>query len=312
MTATATAQPAKATARLLVDAGEITLADALTVVPTQPVLSSLSPNKLYLGQGTVDVAISGSNFTDKSTLQINNNPVTVQHKSNEQLKASIETPSNPTDLSFKVLTPDPFNEGQNLISNELILTVVKGQLTIDPKTLTLTKGLNKTISVTLPYPAAGDGMTVDLASSASTVGNVPATVVIPAGQTSASFDFAATNTGNTTITASKIGFLSAQVQVTVTPPPALTLLPSQLSLGLIRTVEVSVQSNVVAGAGGITVALASSNTGVVTVPPSVTIPAETAQPIFLLSLGLKAKHQLLRQQTNLNQALPQWWCVQRH
>jgi trimeric autotransporter adhesin len=283
VTATQTAQVGNTTVRMMVDAGEINLADAITVVPTQAILSNLSPNKLYLGQGTVDITINGSNFSDKSTLQVNNAATTVQYQSATQLKASIATPTTATNLLFKVLTPDPFNEDQELISNELILPVVQGQISLSPTTLTATKGFTKTLTVTLPYPAGANGLTLDLVSSVTAVGSVPATVSIPAGQTTATFTFTATDAGTTTITASKVGFLSGQALATVVPPPTLSFTPNSLILGVGRTATVTVQSSVPAGASGLNITLSSSNTGVATVPATVTISAGNSSTTFTVT-----------------------------
>ncbi|MDD5411959.1 MAG: hypothetical protein PHF31_11195 [Methylobacter sp.] len=219
VTASATADLGKTLARVLVDAGEVLVAEALTVVPTQPILSNLNPNKLYLGQDVVDVSVNGSNFSNPSIVQVNGSTITSQYQSATKLLASITTPATAGNLLVKVLTPDPFHEGQNLTSNELVLPVVQGQLVLSPSTIMATKGFTKTVTLTLPYPAGSNGVTVDLVSSVPAVGTVPTTLAIPAGQTTATFTFTATDVGNTVITASKVGFVSGQAKATVVPPP---------------------------------------------------------------------------------------------
>ena len=283
VTASATADLGKTLAHVLVDAGEVLVADALTVVPTQPILSNLNPDKLYLGQGVVDVSVNGSNFNNLSTVQVNGSTITSQYQSATKLLASITTPATAGNLLVKVLTPDPFHEGQNLTSNELTLPVVQGQLALSPSTITATKGFTKTVTLTLPYPAGSNGVTVDLVSSVPAVGTVPTTLAIPAGQTTATFAFTATDVGNTVITASKVGFLSGQAQVTVMPPPTLTLTPGQLTLGVGRTASLTVQSSVPASASGLTVNLSSTNTGSATVPASLTIPSGSSSETFTVT-----------------------------
>jgi trimeric autotransporter adhesin len=283
VTAEATAEIGKTIARLLVDAGEIAIADAITIVPTQPILSNLSPPKLFLGQGVVDVTINGSNFSNQSIVQLNNTTIPAQYQSSTKLQTSITTPQTEATLSVKVLTPDPFHEGQYLSSNELILPIVSGQLALNPTTVTATKGTTKTFTLTLPYPAGTDGIIANVVSSVPAVGNVPSTITIPAGQTTATFTFTATDVGNTAVTVSKAGFISAQAQVTVTPPPTLTLTVSQLTLGVGRTTSVTLQSSIPAGGSGLNVTLNSSNTGVATVPVSITLPAGSNSATFTVT-----------------------------
>ncbi|MFI3221706.1 MAG: hypothetical protein QX191_01590 [Methylococcaceae bacterium] len=278
--ATATAAIGASAAIILVDAGEIIVADALTVVPTQPVLTSLSPATLYLGQGVVDVQVNGTNFTSLSTVLVNNVAVATQYQSATGIRASITTPTNAANLLVRVQTPDALHVGQNLISNELVLPAVMGQLVLSPTPITATKGFTKTVTLTLPYPAVVGGTTVDLVSSVPAVGNVPTTVTIPAGQTSATFTFTATEVGSTVVTASKLGFISGPVPITVAPPPTLTLAPNQLTLGVGRTASVTLQSSVPAGISGLAVNLSSNNISIATVPASLTIPAGSSSVTF--------------------------------
>ncbi|WP_036252874.1 IPT/TIG domain-containing protein, partial [Methylobacter sp. BBA5.1] len=281
--AAATAAIGPAQASFLVDAGEIKVADALTVVPTQPILSSLDPSTLYLGQGMVDVMVNGTNFTSESSVQVNGGAVPTQFQSATQLKASIDTPASAGNLHVRLQTPDSVNAGQYLMSNELLLPVVPGQLLLSPSTLTAPKGSTKTITLTLPYPAAAGGVTVDLVSSVPTVGAVPSTLMIPAGQMSASFTFNAANVGNTVVTASKLGFTSGQAQISVVPPPTLKLEPTSLTLGVGRTASLTIHSSVPAGTSGLSVALSSSDSGIATVPASVVIPEGAKSATFTVT-----------------------------
>lgn len=281
--ASTTAAIGSTLARFLVDAGEIEVADALTVVPTQPVLSSLYPSTLYLGQGMVDVIVSGTNFTSESTVQVNGGAVPTLFQSVIQLKASIDTPSSADYLHIRLQTPDSLNVGQDLMSNELLLPVVPGQLALSPSTITAFMGSNKTITLTLPYPAKAGGVTVDLVSSVPTVGSVPPSLTIPAGQSSASFTFNADNVGDTVITASKLGFISGQAQIAVVPAPTLTLEPTSLILGEGRNALVTIKSSIPAGKSGLSVNLSSSAPGVATVPASIVIPEGASSATFTVT-----------------------------
>ena len=283
VTAEGTAEIGKTIARLLVDAGEINIADALNVVPTQPILSNLSPPKLFIGQGMVAVAINGSNFSNQSTVQVSNTTVVSQYESATKLQTNITTPETIANLAVKVLTPDPFHEGESLVSNELSLPVIKGQLSISPAAVTVTQGTAKTFTVTLPYPAGTNGIVLNVVSSVPSVGTVPSTVTVPAGQTTATFDFAATLANSTVVTVSNNNFNSTQANVTVIPPPTLALTASQYTLGVGRTAQVTVHSSVPADGSGLNITLNNSNTGVVTVPPTITIPAGANSATFTVS-----------------------------
>jgi hypothetical protein len=274
--------------RLQVDAGEIRMADAFTVLQPQPTLTGLNPSTLYQGQGTVDVVANGRNFTSQAAVLVNGAAVTTQFQSATQLSASINAPAAAGNLPVRVRTPDPLNAGQYLTSNELALSVVPAQLVLNPATVSVAKGFAKTFTLTLPYPAPTGGLTFNLVSSVPTVATVPATLTVPEGQTSASFQLSATDVGSTVVTASKSGFIGGQSLITVVPPPTLTLTPAQLTLGVGRTAELTIQSSVPAGASGLTITLSSSNSAVATVPASATISVGASSvtvPVTTVAIG---------------------------
>jgi hypothetical protein len=272
-----------ASLRLLTDAGEATLANALTVAQVQPILSSLAPASIYAGQGTVDMTINGSNFTNQTTVLINAVPVPTQFVSVTQMRASVSAPAASGNLQVRLRTPDSLNAGQYLTSNELVLAAIVPQLALAPSTASVVNGSSKTFTLTTPYAAPAGGLAFNLVASIPSVATVPASVVVAEGQTSATFQLNATGLGNTAVTASRTGFTSAQAQVTVVPPPTLTLTPGALTLGVGRTAEITVQSSVAAPAGGLVVSLSASAPGIATLPDSVTIPAGATTAKFTVS-----------------------------
>jgi hypothetical protein len=272
-----------ASLRLLTDAGEATLANALTVAQVQPILSSLAPASIYAGQGTVDMTINGSNFTNQTTVLINAVPVPTQFVSVTQMRASVSAPAASGNLQVRLRTPDSLNAGQYLTSNELVLAAIVPQLALAPSTASVVNGSSKTFTLTTPYAAPAGGLSFNLVASIPSVATVPASVVVAEGQTSGTFQLNATGLGNTAVTASRTGFTSAQAQVTVVPPPTLTLTPGALTLGVGRTSEIAVQSSVAAPAAGLTVSLSASAAGIATLPDSVTIPAGATTAKFTVS-----------------------------
>lgn len=258
---------------VLADAGEATLAGALNLIQSQPVLAGVSPATLYAGQGAVAVALSGRNFNAQSTLLVDGTAVATQFVSPTQLGATLMAPAVAGNLRLRLRTPDPVNAGQNLESNELTLPVAAGQLVLSPSSVSVVKGRSETITLTLPFVAPAGGVAVNLASNASATASVPATVTIPEGQSSASFVLNAVELGGATITASRAGSSPAYVTVSVIRPPTLTIVPASMTVGVGRPYDATIESNVAAGAGGIEVALQNSNPAAVSVPASVVIPA---------------------------------------
>lgn len=258
---------------VVADAGEATLAGALNLIQSQPVLAGASPATLYAGQGAVAVTLSGRNFNAQSTLLVDGAAVATQFVSPTQLGAMLTAPAVAGNLRLRLRTPDPVNAGQNLESNELTLPVAAGQLVVSPSSVNVVKGRSETITLTLPFVAPAGGVAVNLASNASATASVPATVTIPEGLSSASFVLNAVELGGATITASRAGSSPAYVTVSVIRPPTLTIVPASMTVGVGRPYDATIESNVAAGAGGIEVALQNSNPAAVSAPASVVIPA---------------------------------------
>ena len=268
--------------RLLVDAGEASLPNGVSVTRLQPTLSAVTPSPVYLGQGTVSVLLTGRNFTAQSQAEVNGALVGTEYQSATQLRATVAVPASAGTLTIRLRTPDPLAPGQDLLSNPLLLPVVAAQLALTPASASVAKGFLKTFSVTLPYAAPAGGLNIDLVSSVPTVASVPSTLTLPAGQSSADFQLNAIGLGTTAVTASKPGFISSQAQVTVVPPPTLTLTPGAITLGVGRSADVIVQSNAPAGPAGIAVVLSISDGAVASIPTQVAIPAGANAATFTL------------------------------
>ena len=181
------------------------------------------------------------------------------------------------------LTIVPINDGVPEPNETIILTVLSnaahgvganGSDTVTiadgVTTLTLTLPLTplagtSTGTVTLPSPAPIGGTTVNLSSANTSILTVPASVVIPAGQTSIPFTISGIALGSTTITATSPPLVSATNNAAVTNN-ALTI--GNLTLGPTATGNVPVSLSTVAPAGGVTVILTSSNPAVATISPA--------------------------------------------
>ncbi|PYN90011.1 MAG: hypothetical protein DMD87_03420 [Candidatus Rokuibacteriota bacterium] len=150
---------------------------------------------------------------------------------------------------------------------------------------------SSTGTVTLSAAAPAGGAAIILTSSNPAVATVPASVVVPAGATSADFTVS-TNpvpVGASTTVAIRglYGGALSSATLTVTLASALSALslnPSSVPGGAasIGTVTLSAA----APAGGAEVPLSSSNAAVATVPASVTVPAGSTSANFTVSTSL--------------------------
>lgn len=107
--------------------------------------------------------------------------------------------------------------GQSVtISNSTLLTVqAPGALTLSAPVTALQPGLGTTVTINSPDPAPSGGLQVSLTQSGTGSGVFPATVVVPAGQNSASFTFTASAAGSVTLTASAPGRQPGTLALTI-------------------------------------------------------------------------------------------------
>src|SRR5215475_10763743 len=145
----------------------------------------------------------------------------------------------------------------------------------------VTGGNSATGTVTLTAPAPAGGISVVFASTISAI-SVPASMTVPANQSSASFSISTTPVSATTagsLSASYNG-ITKSTTVTVTPP---TLTSLSVSPGTVvggTNVTGTVTLSAPAPAGGALVTLQYSKPAIATPPSSVTIPAGTTSAPF--------------------------------
>jgi hypothetical protein len=167
-------------------------------------------------------------------------------------------------------------------------TLSLSSLTLNP-TNVIGGPQSSTGTVTLSGPAPAGGAQVALSSSNTTTANVPSSVTVAAGATSASFTVSTrTVASSTTVTifaAYNGATRSASLTVTPAPPPpptvsSLTLNPANVFGGQSSTGTVTLTGP--APAGGAQVLLSSSN-GAATVPSSVIVPAGATSATFTVN-----------------------------
>src|ERR1043165_3718931 len=251
----------------------------ISSAPAVPVSVTLAKNPFYSGDKTfVAVQLTAGVGPGGATINLNSsNPGVVP------VPATITMPGNTAWMQFQlqagqVTTPTPVTITATLNSGS-----ASAQFTLQPPSLksltispsSISRGAQPQGIVMLNGQAPAGGRVVTLTSNSPSV-SPPASVVVAAGDFSASFPISSsTVTANTTatVTASYAG-ASAQAQVTLTPqqpPTSLTLSPTSTtglggsSFGTVTVASPSSTDEILQ--------VASSNPAVASVPNGVTIPA---------------------------------------
>ena len=159
---------------------------------------------------------------------------------------------------------------------------VTGNTTLSfvPASLAISGVETKDFTLTLPVAAPTGGVTVNLTASPTGIVTVPATVVIAQGATTATVHVTGVAPGTTTVTAAatspNIG--NATGSVTVQNVGAISL-PANVTVAPGQTLPFAVTLSSAAPAGGVTIALSSSDSTKVSItPPSVSIAAGSLIP----------------------------------
>jgi hypothetical protein len=147
-------------------------------------------------------------------------------------------------------------------------------------------GSPATGTVNLSGPAPSGGLVVALSSGNTSLVTVPASVTVPAGQTSVAFTAntqPVTQTTGVVVSASAGGTTVSTTLFLVvsTAVSSVTLTPSTVTGGVSSTGTVTLQS--AAPSGNAVVSLASSNTVLATVPFSVAVPAGQTSTTFTVN-----------------------------
>ena len=173
---------------------------------------------------------------------------------------------------------------------ELLPSSALSALSLNPSTVT--GGSPSTGTVTLASPAPAGGVTVALSSHDTRWAMVPASVLVPAGATSATFTVTTkentSGEGQWSIIKAAAGGIERSQTINVNPAgpaapgslSALTLTPSTVVGGSASTGQATLA--VAAPTGGVVVSL-FSNSALATVPPSVTIPAGSTSATFTVN-----------------------------
>lgn len=201
--------------RAVTDAGELLVADALTIVRKRPKLSVAEPSRVFIGQGDVEVTLAGENLTSASTVRVGGTLVSSLYVSSTTMRATIPSQSIAGQLSIQVEAPDPDHPGEHLVSNTLPLAVEAPAVSLTPATASLVNGAARSLTIVLPYPAPAGGAAVNVVSSAPQVATVPSSVIVAQGEKSSSFEVLAVGAGVSEIEARYSNWAAAKATLSV-------------------------------------------------------------------------------------------------
>jgi hypothetical protein len=204
------------------------------------------------------------------------------------IPATITIPVGQTSATFNVVTTT------TITAQNFVVTVSRGgssvakTLFVQPLTFTISipsliaSGSPANGTITLSGPAPAGGVAVTLTSSSPTVVAVPNTLTIAAGQTTATFPMVVSAVANDTLVtiSAKIGTTTNTASTTIHASQLLgmTLMPSYV-LNL-QTTRCTITLDGPAPAGGLNVALTSTNALIASVPTSVKVPAGASSITF--------------------------------
>ena len=178
-----------ASLRVQVDAGEVVLPNAITITPPMPTITGLDPLTVLAGVGATDITVSGRNFASNSEVLFNAASVPTTFVSATQLRATLPNQSAAGALQAQVRTPDASNPGQYLLSNQVALQVqapVPPVVAIEPTPIALPPDDKpREITIRLSKADYRDNVLNFSISDTSKATVTPASLLIPAGQTTA-------------------------------------------------------------------------------------------------------------------------------
>ncbi|WP_337261482.1 MULTISPECIES: IPT/TIG domain-containing protein [unclassified Serratia (in: enterobacteria)] len=191
LTVAPTASSGPATLQLQLDAGNVTLPDALTVGPALLALESLQPSTIEANAGSVPLTVIGRHFTSQSELLMEGQVLPATYISTTTLQTTLPNQPAAGSLSMQVRTPSVGKPGDFILSNILMLNVTKAALpviTIVPRPIEYApdgQAHPLTLSLSKPAPTPYN---LSLKSSAPHVVSVePSTLTIHPGETQATF-----------------------------------------------------------------------------------------------------------------------------
>ena len=274
-------------------AGVATAAFTVNAAPTLSV--SLTPNPLTLStESTTSLTVTLSDLAPTGGQVIN---LTTGAGLVGITPASVTIPQNQSTATTAVTITSTATTGSDIITaSGTGVTSGTDAVQVQARGFSLNAGLvglsrTATGVITLNQPAPSGGATIALSvANTSLVTVSPSSVTIPSGQTTATFSLVGgSSIGATILTANgaATGFVTQTAPLTITNLLLNLSTAQTLGFGQSGSYQVQIAPNA-AGAGGVVVNLASSNTNVATVPATVTIPSGAFSANFSVQAGTTA------------------------
>lgn len=214
------AQSGPAQLRLLVDAGEAQLINAITVSAALPFISALDPSNIVAGSGSQEIKVTGRNFVSASEVLFNAAAVPTRFVSSGELLATLPNQTAPGILQAQVRSPDLSNPTQPLLSAQVALSVqapTPPTLSVEPTPIALPPD-NKVREIVLRLSKADyrdNILNISITDPAkATV--TPASILVPAGQTSVRISITSKTAGTTSLNIDSPTLGSVRVPVFIT------------------------------------------------------------------------------------------------
>src|ERR1019366_8768698 len=270
-------------AQLIVNDGFVdSQPSTVTITASNGPVIMLSPDPLSLsnGPGQLTVAIGAAPAPGSGGQKIT---LTVFDPTVATAPASVTIPEGSTSTTASIT---PVGQGSTTIfgtasgfkPGSATINVGAAALTLsfDSTTVGVTKSINGT--VTLNASAPPSGVTVTLSVDKPGIITLSPSLNIPGGSSVGTFSVVGATTGAVNVSASAPGYLGSSDTITVVPLGAISL-QSNLAVGVGQTLPIGVTLiQTPAPKGGVTITLASSNTSILTVSPSVFIAEGTTTP----------------------------------
>jgi len=284
---------ASTTSILRATANGVTRGATLTILPATPHQVTLTPNSIRGGNSVIGtVTLNGKAASGGLSVALSStNPAA-------QVPANVIVPEGQSSATFTVTTSGvsatidvvikAAANGTERGATLRILSAFLHQTTLNPNQVH--GGASSTGTVMLNGKAPAGGLVVTLSSTNTSVAQVPASVTIPEGQSSATFTVttnAVTSTVSLVIRGKANGVeRGATLIVHPAVPYQVTLNPNQVHGGASSTGTVILSGK--APAGGLVVTLSSANTSVAQVPATVTVPAGQSSATFTVTTSAVA------------------------
>ncbi|HVW86735.1 MAG TPA: PKD domain-containing protein, partial [Bryobacteraceae bacterium] len=278
-------QPGTYVAQLIVNNGTLNSAPAtvtITTTNTAPVANPGTAQTVGIG-ATVTLDGSRSSDADHDPLAYKWSFLsTPSGSASTLLSPNTTSPTFVADIAGPYVVQLIVNDGftDSTPATVTVTASAGNAITLSPDPLNLA-GASGTLTVSIGNPAGAGGQVINLTAFDPTVARVPATVTIPQNSTSATVSVTPLASGSTTVFATASGFRPGSATVNV-GQATLGLSFSANSVGVSKTVTGTVTLSATATTP-VSVSLTADKSGIVSLPPSVTINAGSSMATFTIT-----------------------------